>query len=53
MTEVYVKLKKIIILTKGGIEKIHTVSPTNIRSIYLSITILKHANVISKVNKPP
>ena len=45
-------IKKITIITKRGIDTIHVVIPTKYQK-YLSTTILKHANVLAKVNKSP
>ena len=44
-------IKKIKILTKRGADTIYTVLPTKYCK-YTSTTILKHANVLAKVNKP-
>ena len=43
-------IKKIIILNKQGSYIIHDVIPTKYQK-YFSTTILKHANVLAKVNK--
>ena len=45
-------INNITILTKLGIATIHAVIPTKYQK-YPSATILKHANVLAKVNKPP
>ena len=45
-------INKIKILTKWGTNMIHDVIPTKYQK-YPSITILKHVNVLTKVNKSP
>ena len=45
-------MKNIIILTKLGADTIYTVLPMKYQK-YPSTTILKHANVLDKVNKLP
>ena len=45
-------LKSIISLTKQGTDTIHAVIPMKYQN-YPSTKILKHANVLSKVNKLP
>ena len=45
-------INHIIILTKRGADKIYTILPKK-HYRYPSTTILKHANALVKVNKPP
>ena len=45
-------INNIIILTKWGADTIYTVIPKKYQD-YPSIKILKHVNVLAKVNKPP
>ena len=45
-------INKIKILTKWGTDKIHAVIPTKYQK-YIPTTILKHMNVLAKVNKSP
>ena len=45
-------MNKIKIWTKRGSDKIYEVIPKKFQK-YLSNTILKHANVVSKLNKSP
>ena len=48
----HANINKIIILTKGGKYAIHAVIPTKYQK-NPSKTILKHANILAKVNKSP
>ena len=45
-------MNKIMILTKRGTDTIYTVFPGKYQK-YSSTTILKHANILAKVNKFP
>ena len=45
-------INKTILLTKWGIDTTYAVIPTKYQ-IYISSTILKHANILAKVNKKP
>ena len=45
-------INKIKILTKRGTDKIHAVIPAKYKK-YPSTTIIKHVNVLDKLNKPP
>ena len=45
-------ISKIVILTKQGTDTIHAIIPMKYHKC-LSTTILKHVNVLAKVNKSP
>ena len=45
-------INKIIILTKQGTDTIHAIIPKEYQK-YPSTTILKHANVLAKLNEFP